>query len=414
MLASPAQPAARPLPAAPWRWDGPTITFVAPWYGPRVPGGAEFQCRRNAEELAARGLPVEVFATTAGGLGADWDAPSFPAGDELVNGVPVRRFPTRRRDAAAFDAANRRILEGGRLTLVEEAVFVREIIGSDALDAAIAAERGRRLYIFTPYMFGTSYWGARAAVRPYFIPCFHDEGYAYMALYRQLIESAHGLLFYSAAEQRLANRVCRIAGRPQLVLGGGIETAAAGDAARFRAKFGLEQPFLLYAGRRDVTKNTPLLYEHFRAYRAQGGRLRLVLIGGPGGPPPADLLESGAAVDLGFLDQQDKLDAYAAAAALCQPSLNESFSVVLMESWVAGAPGLVHSDCPVTREFCETSGGGLHFRSAGEFAASLRWIEANPDAARRMGERGRAYVREMFAWDAVLGRLLRFLRETWA
>jgi glycosyltransferase involved in cell wall biosynthesis len=413
VIVSAAQPASPRPPAASWQWDGPTITFVAPWYGPRVPGGAEFQCRRNAEELARRGLPVEVFATTAGGLGVDWDTPSFPAGDELVNGVPVRRFPTRHRDAAAFDAINRRVLEGGRLSLVDEAVFVREIVGSDALDATIAAERGSRLYIFTPYMFGTSYWGARAALRPYFIPCFHDEGYAYMALYRQLIESAHGLLFYSAAEQRLANRVCRIAGRHQIVLGGGIETQAGGDAARFRRKFGLERPFLLYAGRRDVTKNTPLLYDYFRAYRAQGGQLRLALIGGPGEPPPADLLASGAAVDLGFLDQQDKLDAYAAAAALCQPSLNESFSVVLMEAWVAGAPGLVHSDCPVTREFCEASGGGLHFRSAAEFNATLRWIEANPAAARRMGERGRAYVREMFAWDAVLGRLLNFLRATW-
>lgn len=405
--------ASGPPPPAPWRWGGPTITFVAPWYGPQVPGGAEFQCRRSAEELAARGVPVAVFATTAGGLGTDWDAPSFPAGDELVDGVPVRRFPTRRRDAAAFEAANRRILAGGRLSLAEEAVFVREIVGSDALEAAVAAERGRRLYLFTPYMFGTSYWGARAALRPYLIPCFHDEGYAYMALYRQLIESAHGLLFYSAAERRLANRVCRIAGRHQLVLGGGVETEGAGDAARFRARFGLERPFLLYAGRRHETKNTPLLYEHFRAYRRQGGRLALVTIGGPGQPPPADLLDSGAAVHLGFLDQQAKLDAFAAAAVLCQPSLNESFSVVLMEAWAAGTPGLVHSDCAVTREFCETSGGGLHFRSAAEFAAALRWIEANPADARRLGARGRAYVRERFAWDAVLGRLLRFLRATW-
>jgi len=378
-----------------------------------VPGGAEFQCRRTAEELAARGVPVEVFATTAGGLGTDWDVPSFPAGDDLVNGVPVRRFPARRRDAASFDALNARILAGGRLSLVEEAVFVREIVGSDALDAAIAAERGSRIFLFTPYMFGTSYWGARAALKPFFIPCFHDEGYAYMALYRQLIEQAHGLLFYSAAERRLANRVCRLQNKPQLVLGGGIETAASGDAARFRQRFGLDGPFLLYAGRRDVTKNTPLLYEAFRRYRQAGGAMRLVLIGGPGDPPPAALRDSGAAVDLGFLDVDDKLDAYAAASALCQPSLNESFSVVLMEAWVAGAPGLVHSDCPVTREFCEASGGGLHFRTPAEFAAALHWIEAHPGDARRMGERGGAYVRELFAWDAVLGRLLRFLRETW-
>src|SRR5690606_34364007 len=107
--------------------------------------------------------------------------------------------------------------------------------------------------------------------------------------YRQLIESAHGLIFYSAAEQRLARRIYRIGRRPQLLLGGGIETEVVGDAARFRAKFGLEGPFLLYAGRRDPTKNTPLLIEFFRRYNSQGGQLRLVTIGGPGAPLPADL-----------------------------------------------------------------------------------------------------------------------------
>lgn len=396
-----------------WAWDGPTITIVAPWYGPQVPGGAEFQSRRSAEELAARGVPVEVFATVAGGLGTDWAVPTFPVGRDLVSGVPVRRFPVRPRDAASFDALNARLLCDERLSLAEEAVFVREIIGSDELEAAIAAEQRRRIYIFTPYMFGTSYWGARrAGGRDYHIPCLHEESYAHMAHYRQQIEAAHGLIFYSAAEQRLARRLYQIGRTPQLLLGGGIEVGRGGDPAHFRARFGVDGPFLLYAGRRDPTKNTPLLIDYFRRYRAEGGALRLVCIGGPGPALPADLLESGAAVDLGFLDPQAKLDAYAAAELLCQPSLHESFSVVLMKSWVCGTPGLVHSDCPVTREFCETTGGGLHFRSYAEFAGSLAWVAANPDMARRMGRAGGAFVRRNFSWDAVLERLLGFLRDT--
>ena len=394
-------------------WDGPTITFVVPWYGLQVPGGAEFQSRRNAEELAARGVPVEVFATVAGGLGTDWETPTFPVGREVLNGVPVRRFPVRPRNAAAFDSLNLRLLGNERISLLDEAIFVREIIGSDDLEAAIATEQRERIFIFTPYMFGTSYWGARrTGGRAYHIPCLHDESYAYMAHYRQQIEAARGLIFYSAAEQRLARRICRIDRIPQIVLGGGIEVDGVGDPARFRAQFGVDGPFLLYAGRRDPTKNTPLLIDYFRRYRAEGGTLRLVCIGGPGAPLPTDLQESGAAVDLGFLDPQAKLDAYAAADILCQPSLHESFSVVLMEAWVCGTPALVHRDCPVTREFCETTGGGLHFRSYAEFAGSLNWIAANPEIARKMGRAGGAFVRRTFSWDAVLTRLLDFLRTT--
>jgi len=393
-----------------FRWEGPTITFVIPWYGPQVPGGAELQCRRTAEELVARGVPVEVFTTTAGGLVSDWLQPAFPAGVELVNGVRVQRFPVRARDAQAFDMLNRRLLAGERLTLIEEAVFVREIIGSDELEAAIAADR-RRLFLFIPYMFGTTYWGARAARRAYVIPCVHDECYAYMQLYRQAIAMSHALIFNSPAELALAQRLftlddCRI-----LMLGEGVDMDFASSAERFRERYQIDEPFVLYVGRRDDTKNTPLLLDYFARYRAAGGTLRLVCVGGPGGPLPESLTNDGAAIALGFVPVQDKYDAYAAATALCQPSIKESFSLVVMESWACGTPVLVHSDCLVTRDFCARSGGGLHFRSYDEFAGSLEWLRAHPQMARRIGRAGTAFVHEKFGWDTIIKRLLGFLQS---
>src|SRR5687767_9359416 len=78
-------------------WDGPMITFVIPWYGLGITGGAELLCRRSAEELCARGVTAEVFTTTAGGLMSDWMAPSFAPGEDVVNGVRVHRFPVRER-----------------------------------------------------------------------------------------------------------------------------------------------------------------------------------------------------------------------------------------------------------------------------------------------------------------------------
>jgi glycosyltransferase involved in cell wall biosynthesis len=396
------------------QWDGPTITFVVPWYGEQVPGGAEMQARRIAEELCARAVPAEVFTTTAGGLTTDWTNPAFAVGSETVNNVPVRRFAVRPRNAATFDALNARLLRGETLSLPEEAVFVREIIGSDDLEAAVAAEQRERLYIFTPYMFGTSYWGMIAAARGYLIPCLHQEGYAHMLLYRQMIESAYGLLFYSRAEQRLAQQLCSFTHHRMRVLGGGVETDSIGDAARFRATYGIEEPFVLYAGRRDMTKNTHTLIEHFRRYHAAGGPLRLVCIGGPGIPLPADLLARGAAFDLGFVSAQDKYDACAAATLLCQPSLNESFSIVIMEAWLNETPALVHSDCAVTREFVEQSGGGLHFRTYDEFVGCLDWLREHPQTAQQMGQAGAAYVRQHFTWETIVARLLAFLRETGA
>lgn len=391
-------------------WDGPPITFVIPWYGVEVAGGAELQCRRNAEELCARGVAAEVFTTTAGGLMSDWTAPAFPAGEDMVNGVRVHRFPVRERNSRSFDQLNLRLMGGERLSLLEETVFVREIVGSDALETAIAAERDRRLFIFIPYMFGTTYWGARVAGNAFMIPCLHDEAYAYMRLYRQLIETAHGLIFNSPAEQRLARRLCSLHSERLLLLGEGVDMDIAGDAVAFREKYRIEGSFVLYAGRRDATKNTPLLLDYFQRYREGGGDLQLVCIGGPGEPLPAALTESGTAVDLGFLALKDKYNAYAAATVLCQPSLNESFSLVMMEAWSCGTPALVHSGCAVTRDFCERSGGGLPFRTYDEFAGCLDWFQELPSDAQQMGAAGEAYVRRHFTWDTIMARMLAFLR----
>lgn len=389
----------------------PTITFVTPWYGEQVTGGAENACRRTAEELCARGIPAEVFTTTAGGLMTEWTQAAFPTGQERINEVLVHRFPVRSRDAYRFDLLNQRLLRGERLSLLEEAVFVNQIIRSDALEAAIAAERDRRLWLFIPYMFGTTYWGARATDRAYLIPCLHDEPYSRMELYKQAIEGAHALLFLSPAEKALAERMFDLEHSRTLAWGTGVETTMQGDAQRFRARYGVDGPFVLYAGRRDPTKNTPLLLDYFSRYHAAGGELRLVCIGGPGEPLPPELTESGAAVDLGFLSPQDKYDAYAAATLLCQPSVNESFSLVMMEAWICGTPVLVHSDCAVTRSFCEASDGGLHFRNYDEWLGCVEWFHAHPATARRMGGAGGDYVREQFRWEAVIGRLLQFLRD---
>jgi glycosyltransferase involved in cell wall biosynthesis len=71
----------------------------------------------------------------------------------------------------------------------------------------------------------------------------------------------------------------------------------------------------------------------------------------------------------------------------------------------------VHSDCVVTRDFCERSGGGLHFRSYEEFAGYLEWLHQHPDMARRLGRAGGNYVRAHFNWDMIIARLLAFLRD---
>ena len=96
--------------------------------------------------------------------------------------------------------------------------------------------------------------------------------------------------------------------------------------------------------------------------------------------------------DLGFVSEADKLAAMAGSLAFCQPSVNESFSIVLMETWLAGRPVLVHGNCAVTRHHVETSGGGLWFDDYFSFEECLDWFLSHPRECGAMARQGADYV----------------------
>jgi glycosyltransferase involved in cell wall biosynthesis len=383
------------------------ITFVTPWYGPDAPGGAEAETRRLVGQLQRAGVAVEVLTTTTRDLYADWGRDYFPAGTTTVDGVPVRRFAVGRRNRAAFDAVNARLMAGRAVSAADERVYIEQMIRVPALYEFMAREAAGRLYVFIPYLFATTYYGAQVCPeRSIIIPCLHDESYARLGLYREVLPRARALVFHTEAERALADRLFPgPAGQIREVLGEGVDTDATGDGDRFRRRYGLDGPFVLYAGRREPGKNTPLLLDLWARYWRGAGRgrgARLVLLG------PGDItLPAGAAegfLDLGFVPAQEKLDAYAAADLFCLPSVNESFSIALMESWLAETPALVHAGCAVTVEHCRHANGGLYFADHDEFAATLDYLFDYPAVAARMGRNGRAYVLARYQWPAIIPR----------
>ena len=387
------------------------LAFVAPWYGPDIPGGAEAEVRRTAEHLSQAGLEVEVLTTCIRDFYADWSHNHHRPGSEMINGVLVRRFPVGPRDKARFDAVNARLLQGLSISADEEQVFVNEMMRADALYDYVGEHSQDCLFFFIPYMFSTTYFGVQVCPeRSYIIPCLHDEAYARLPSYRSAFTDLRGWLFLSAPEMALAQRLYDLDAAQLVLVGGGVDIAFTADAEAFCRKYNLDGPFVLYAGRRDAGKNVELLVDYFRRYRRERperSALRLVFIG-PGGMP-VRLVAGENIVDLGFVPVQDKHNAYAAAAVLCQPSLKESFSIVLMESWVAGRPALVHADCAVTRDHCQRSNGGLYFANYDEFALCLDLLLDRPLLAERMGQNGRAYVLENFDWEIVVKKYRRLL-----
>lgn len=386
-----------------------TITIVVPWFGPDTAGGAETQARHLARALHTQGAPVEVWTTT----GRDAFAPAteayYPEGIDELDGIPVRRFPITApsRDPIIPPAVARRpdLLAQLPPFPEHELRLLASLVSSDALLDALV-EQPQRRYLFIPYPFPTSFWGTLlTGERANLIPCLHDEPYARYSTYRWMFRQAHRILANSPAERTLALRLTNIPETHIIVAGEGIDLTPRGDGNAFRARRGLHGPLLMYAGRRDASKNVPLLLSYLREYWARRGTPITLLLSGrdPLAIPPA---LAPIIIDLGYLSTQEKHDAYAAADLFIQPSTYESFSIVLMEAWLQKTAVLVNAACAVTREAVETCTGGLTFHTFAEFAAALDLLLADAPLRAALGQRGHTYVLETCRWEDVARRTI--------
>lgn len=382
-----------------------TIALVVPRYGVQSAGGAEMLAQGVAERLAASGDDVSVLTTCARDH-FTW-ANHYRPGTETIRGVTVRRFPVDPRAADAdFASIQERISRGTEVSPEEEERWIRGSVHSAPLYDFIRDNRDRfGCFIFLPYLFGTTWAGSAVAPeKSLLVPCLHDEPYARLRIFREMFGRVRGVLFNSRPERELAGRLFGTEDARAAVAGMGFEARARYRPERFRRKLGLKTPFLLYAGRREAGKNTPLLVEYVRVFRKGNPArpLKLVLLGtGEVRIPPEC---AGDILDVGYVDEELKHDGYAASLALCQPSVNESLSIVLMEAWLAGTAGIVNGRCAVTADHCARSNGGLAFRDYYEFEECVHLLLDRRGLREALAAGGKRYAGTEYSWDAVLGR----------
>ena len=388
------------------------LAFVVPRYGEDIVGGAETLCRSYAERLAAAGHEVEVLTTCARDH-VTWRN-ELPRGDTRIRGVLVRRHRvTAGKDWGRMAGLHARIDAGFALGRAEQEDWLRNSGHSqELLDAVDRAGTRVDGLVFLPYLFPSTVFGASLHPdRSLIVPCLHDEVYAGFGPVQDALRAARGLLFNSAAERDLATRLLGQA-RPSAVVGFGLDPPPALDPAGFRRRRHVDGDVVAYAGRRERAKNFPLLVEWVTlASSALSCRGRVGLLAMGGGHVEVPGVARGLVADLGTVSETEKLEAMSASVAVAQLSLQESFSITLLEGFGCGVPGIVHAGCEVTVEHCRASGAGLWVASAEEFAAAVDRLRGDAGLRAAMARAGRRYALEEHAWPRVVGRLESALRE---
>lgn len=388
------------------------IGFVIPWFGWDIPGGAEAELRGLVTHFHEAQMDLEILTTCVKQFKSDWGTNFYKPGAVVERGITIRRFPADKRDAYSFSVVNAKLMQGRTLREEEEQIFCKEMVNSTALYDYIESHKEEySLFVYIPYMFGTTYYGIeRCPEKAVVIPCFHDESYIYMKCFAERFPKAKGMCFLAHPEEELAKRVYDLSGVNCKTLGAGLDTDWEGNAEAFREKYNLHKPYILYAGRKEAGKKVDTLINYFREYKARNEReLELVLIGGGTIEIPEDIKEH--VHDLGFVPIQDKYDAYAGAEVFVNPSHNESFSIVIMESMLAGRPILVSSHCSVTKDFSIRTKGGLYYEDYFQFEGALNYLLEHPEVASEMGRQGREYVLSHFTWPVIVERYKTFFEE---
>lgn len=385
------------------------IIFVTPRYGLEIVGGAERLIRGWAEQLAKRGYTIEVLTTCVSSMG-DW-SDHYRPGVEHINGVTVRRFPVDKVDVSVFHDVQGRAIDGREVRYSDECAFLDQNLRSRSLNDYLQEQAEEMVCaIFAPYLFGTTFHGIQAVRdKAIVVPCLHDEPAAYFSVFREMLETVAGMFFNAQAEATFARETLHVINPSYGVAGFGFDIdnvdASPGNADTFRRAYHLPEDIILYSGRLEEGKNVPLLLDYFVQYKTEHpGPLTLVLTGKGAGE--LDMPKRPDIIALGIIPEEQMPNAFAAARLLCQPSVNESFSIVLMESWLQGRPVLVHRHCAVTRDHVEASGGGEIFTGYESFRGALRRILLDPSYGDDLGRKGNAYVRERYNWDTITDAIL--------
>lgn len=383
------------------------LGVVVQRYAADLSGGAELHARYIAEHLSKH-AEVEVLTTCARDY-VTW-ANELTPGEERVNGVRVRRFPVSHpRNPARFGRLSAKVFDHPHSIQDELRWLEAEGPASPALIEHLKASADAfDFLLFFSVRYYHAWHGVRAVpAKAVLVPTAERDPAMGLGIFGPVLRGARAIMFNSPEERALLLHASQRKG-PGVVVGVGSEIPDRTQPWRFRKKFNVRRPFALYVGRIDENKGCPELFSHFERYATMyPWGVDLILIGSS----VIDIPTHARIRHLGFLPDEDKYDALAAADVLIMPSKFESLSMVALEAWALGKPVLANGECDVLRGQCIRSNAGLYYDTFEEFAEALYQLEATGPLGAILGGQGREFFRRNYAWPVIERKYLDMLHR---
>ena len=417
------------------------FAFVAPRYGAEISSGPDHACRLLAEQVSAR-HDVDVLTTCAREPGA-WKN-DYTEGADRVRGALVRRFAVSQAPDRSGLAALSRRLQVDPPSRADELEWVR-LQGPPSPGLVDYLKRQHRSYdvlVFFGLMHPLSVHGIEIAPeRTIIFPYLRLRPELRFGLWRDILESAHGIGYFSDAERHLMRRYVGLAPRHDEVVGIGIdpppmqsyprhqqdpadvivdEDEVSGDGAvaatddyltqrgvPFRRRHRLYGSFALYGGRVEPDNGCEEMLEYFDSYAAADPEAMLVLMGVKMMKVPDERYLKLA----GVLPERERMIAYEAATVTIAPADDDLIAQPLLESLAVGTPVLASARNVAAVDHCRRANAGLYYANREEFVAALTQLSTNARLRERLGENGRTYIRQHHRWDGVVGRFERLISK---
>lgn len=415
------------------------FAFVASRYGADIPSGPEHACRLLAEQVSTR-HDVEVLTTCARDA-RTWKN-EYSEGADRVRGALVRRFAVSQpRDGRSLDQLTER-LRAGALTRADELEWVRATgPWSPALIEHL--KRHHKSYdavVFFSLLSPLTVHGLEPVIdRSVVVPYLQLTPALRLGLCREILASARAVGLMASSERKLLRRYVHAAPEHEEVLGIGIDpppeqsyprhqqdpadaladddgmmadaepaeehSYLTGRGVPFRRRHRLYGQFALYGGRVEPDNGCEEMLEYFHAFAGVDGDTSLVLMGVKMMRVPEEPYVRLA----GVLPERERMVAFEAADVTIAPASDDLLAQSVLESLAVGTPVLASARNESAVEHCRRSNGGLYYASRDEFVEALRLLMTDQHLRGQLGENGRAYIRQHFRWEAVLGRFDRLI-----